>query len=267
MGREKTVAEMQDLDGSEEVGEIEAVEQQATQSAEEAPPAAPELPDRYRNKSVEDIVRMHQEAEKMIGRQAQEVGEIRKLADELLRSQLATKPKQQEEQQEVDFFANPQEAIRRAVETHPEVQNAKGVALQVQRTLAQQALVAKHPDMPNLVRDPDFVNWVRGSPVRMRLFQEADAYNVESADELLSTYKELRGKNTPVTQQQPTVQVDKQARDQMLKTAAVDTGGSGEMGKKVYRRADLIRLKISNPSKYDAMQEEISAAYREGRVK
>lgn len=261
------MAEMQDLDGSEEVGEIEAVEQQVTQSAQEAPPAASELPDKYRGKSVEDIVRMHQEAEKLIGRQAQEVGEIRKLADELLRSQLASKPKQQEEQNEVDFFANPQEAIRRAVETHPEVQTAKQVAIQVQRAQAQQALITKHPDMPELVRDPGFQNWVRGSAVRMRLFQEADAYNIDAADELLSTYKELRGRSTPAPQPQPTVQVDKQARDQMLKTAAVDTGGSGESGKKVYRRADLIRLKMRDPSKYESMQDEILAAYSEGRVK
>jgi predicted protein tyrosine phosphatase len=34
---------------------------------------------------------MHQEAEKLIGRQAQEVGEVRKLADSLLKQQLEAK--------------------------------------------------------------------------------------------------------------------------------------------------------------------------------
>ncbi len=43
------------------------------------------IPSKYQNKSLEEIVKMHQEAEKLIGRQAQEVGEVRKLADELIK--------------------------------------------------------------------------------------------------------------------------------------------------------------------------------------
>lgn len=262
------MADIQELDGSasEEVGELEAVEQQIEQAKqEEAKPAVPEIPEKYRGKSVEDIVRMHQEAEKLIGRQAQEVGEVRKLADELLRSQLNSKPKEPEEQQEVDFFANPQEAINRAVDRHPRVQAAEQYAVQAQRAQAQQMLMAKHPDMPNLVQDAEFLNWVKASKVRTQLFQAADAYNVDAADELLSTFKELRGRKQPPSQRE--VQVDKTARDQMIRSAAVDTGGSGETGRKVYRRADLIRLKMRDPMKYESMQDEILAAYSEGRVK
>jgi hypothetical protein len=52
-----------------------------------------------------------------------------------------------------------------------------------------------------------------------------------------------------------------------LQAAAVDTGGSGESSRKIYRRADLIRLKMTNPAKYEAMSDEILAAYAEKRVK
>jgi hypothetical protein len=52
-----------------------------------------------------------------------------------------------------------------------------------------------------------------------------------------------------------------------MKAAAVDTGGTGESGKKIYRRADLIRLKMTDPNRYDALSDEIMAAYQEGRVK
>jgi hypothetical protein len=34
---------------------------------------------------------MHQEAEKLIGKQAQEVGEVRKLADELIKQNLGSR--------------------------------------------------------------------------------------------------------------------------------------------------------------------------------
>jgi len=65
----------------------EQVEAQAEEPAVEEQPE-PEIPDKYRNKSIHDIVKMHQEAEKLIGKQAQEVGEVRKLADDLLRREL-----------------------------------------------------------------------------------------------------------------------------------------------------------------------------------
>ena len=37
------------------------------------------LPDKYQGKSTAEIVQMHQEAEKLLGRQSSEVGELRKM--------------------------------------------------------------------------------------------------------------------------------------------------------------------------------------------
>ena len=51
----------------------------------------------------------------------------------------------------------------------------------------------------------------------------------------------------------------------VILTTVVD--GTGESGKRVYRRADLIRLKMQDPARYDALSDEIMAAYAEGRVK
>ena len=251
------MAEIQDIDG--EVGEIEAVEEQL---AEPTPAAeVPSLPEQYRGKSVEDIVKMHQEAEKLIARQGREVGEVRKLADELIKSQLTPKPKV-EEVAPVDFFENPQEAIRQQIENHPRVREAEQTAKQLQADHARQLLNQMHPDVANIVQDSGFQDWIKASKVRTKLFQDAEAYDVDAADELLSTYKELR-----VVKQQQVAKVDTTARDQSLKAASVDTGGSGETTRKVYRRADLIRLKMRDPGKYDAMSDEIMAAYSEGCVK
>ena len=250
------MAELQDID---DVGELEAVEQQIEQAEQEA---KPELPEKYRGKSVEDIVRMHQEAEKLMSRQAQEVGEVRKLADELIKSQLKPKP-EPEVAEEIDFFENPQEAVRRAVENNPKVLAAEQYAIQVQRQQSQQTMLQKHPDAPAIVNDPEFQTWVRSSKVRERLFQQADTgYDFDAADELLSTFKELR--QVKVKRDDT---ADAEGRKQAMKAAAVDTGGSGESSKKIYRRADLIRLKMSNPDKYEAMQDDIMAAYNEGRVR
>ena len=248
------------------ISEIDAVEQ--IQQAEQAPQeVAYEVPEKYKGKNLEDIVKMHQEAEKLIGRQAQEVGEVRRLADELLKQQLSGKQQaqtpKQEETQEIDFFEDPQKAVAKAVQSHPDVLAAKQAAIQMKAMQTQQRLAATHPDFADIVKDGEFIEWVKGSPLRLNMYAMADAqYDFDAANELLSTFKQIRTAKTSQTQE-----AGKQARQQNLKAAAVDVSGTGESSKKVYRRADLIRLRMTDPNRYEALQPEIMAAYAEGRVK
>jgi hypothetical protein len=248
-------------------GEIE-IEEQVTETPQEEQTPEPVveqvIPEKYKGKSLDDIVRMHQEAEKMIGRQAQEVHEVRSLADQLLKRQLeADKAPAVESAPEVDFFENPQDSIKRAIENNPAVLEAKQANLEFKRMKTAQQLSAKHPDMATIVQDTGFQEWVKASQVRLGLYAKADAeFDFSSADELLSTYKELKQvRNNNVHE------TGKQQKAQALKAAGVDTGGSGEVAKKVYRRADLIRLKMTDPDRYELLQPEIMSAYSEGRVK
>lgn len=249
------MAEIQDIDG--EIGEIETVEKQQSEPVV----TAPELPEKYRGKTIEEVVKMHRDAEELIARQGREVGEVRKLADELIKSQLTPKA-EVEKPKEVDFFENPQEAIRQQIENHPRVLAAEQFAKQAQAEQSRQRLMQIHPDVQQIVGDVGFQEWVKASKVRTQLFQQADNFDVDAANELLSTYKELRG-----VRQKMAAEVDTTARDKTLKAAAVDTGGSGESSQKIFRRADLIRLKMRDPAKYEDMMPEIMAAYQSGRVK
>ena len=241
----------------------EPVEQTSVNSEEVA------IPEKYKGKSVEEIVKMHQEAEKMIGRQAQEVHEVRSLADQLLKQQLeSNKTKQTTEQtQEEDFFADPQKAVERTVDQHPAVLAAKQASLELKKMQTGQQLAAKHPDFMDIAQNADFQNWIKASPFRMDLFTKADAeFDFPAADELLSTYKELR--QVKSTQQQEQLKaVEAKAQDTAMKAASVDVGGSGEVSRKIYRRADLIKLKMTDPDRYMALQDEIMDAYATGRVK
>ena len=80
-----------------------------------------DIPEKYRGKSLDEVVKMHQEAEKLIGKQAQEVGEVRKLADELIKQNLgAVTTTTKEPEPEVDFFEDPKKAIQSTVEKHPD---------------------------------------------------------------------------------------------------------------------------------------------------
>ena len=222
-----------------------------------------ELPEKYREKSLEEVVRMHQEAEKLIGKQAQEVGEVRKLADELLKQNLGSKQQQVEVEPEVDFFENPQKAVQNTIDKHPDVLAARQAGMEFKRMQIQQKLAQDHPDYTQVVNDSEFQNWVKSSPIRLGLYAKADGeFDYDSANELLSTFKQLRGVRV-----KESGQADNAARAKTMKAIEVDTGGSGESSKRVYRRVDLIRLKMQDPNRYDALSDEIMLAYAEKRVR
>ena len=251
--------------------DIEETKQQQqtvdTQAAEQPKDDTPKVPSKYQGKTLEEIVQMHQEAEKLIGRQAQEVGEVRKLADQLIKNNLEHQntqlPQTNNKTEEVDFFEDPQKAIQRAVESHPDVQAAKQTAAQFRAMQTQQKLAAKHPDFADVVRDGEFQEWVKASPVRLNMFALADsAYDFDSADELLSTFKQIKGAKAQQTQN-----AGQQVLQKNLKAASVDVGGTGESSQKVYRRADIMNLMMTNPERYEALQPEIMAAYASGRVR
>jgi hypothetical protein len=232
-----------------------------------------EVPEKYKNKSLDEIVRMHQEAEKLIGRQAQEVGEVRKLADSLLKQQLEAKhDKQPEPAQEIDWFEDPQKAINQALESNPVLkQLQEQQAIQAQRA-ALDVIEKSHPDFVSVAQSEDFQQWVAESKVRQRLYNDANNYDADSALELLNNYKSLRGlkqqkEETSKAADEALKKTDSEGRSKALKAAAVQQGGTGETGKPVYRRADLIRLRMQDPNRYESMADEILNAYAEGRVR
>jgi len=229
-----------------------------------------ELPEKYKGKSAIEIAKMHQEAEKLIGRQANEVHEVRSLADQLLKQQLESNNNRQapiEESLEEDFFADPASAVNRQVEKHPAVLEAKQAALEMKKMKITQQLSVKHPDFATIAQDAGFQDWVKSSAIRLNLFAKADAeFDFESADELLSTYKELK-QIKQQNQATQTAAVENKAQEQAMRAASVDVGGAGESSRKVYRRADLIKLRMTDPERYMQMSDEIMDAYATGRVK
>jgi hypothetical protein len=243
---------------------------QAVEAKAEAAPTKeePAIPEKYKGKSMDDIIRMHQEAEKLIGRQAQEVGEVRKLADELIKRQISPQVEPAKAiEDDTDFFADPVKAVNKAVESHPAVLQAQQAAAQMARMQTANRLAQSHPDYTQVITDPEFASWVNESPIRQRLYAAADRqFDFDSANELLANFKALK-KAKQETVQQAAQQLQDQ-RNQTLKaaTVAVD-GATGETSKKIYRRADLIRLQLTDPERYMANQDDIMLAYNEGRVR
>ena len=247
--------------------EVQSLEQQETlpeQSAEPEPEE--ELPAKYQGKSLQDVVQMHQEAEKALGRQSGEVGELRQVVDQFIQSQTQLTQQnapQQEPTEDVDFFTDPEQAVSKAIENHPSVKQTQELNQQLKAQTALAQLQQKHPDVETIMKDPKFVEWVKGSKIRTQLLAYADqAYDFDSADELFTTWKE---RQQVVTQ---TAEMEKQGRKKAVKAASTgNTRGSNPVSKKIYRRADIIKLMRTDPDRYQSLSEEILTAYKEGRVR
>lgn len=271
--REATVVTDEPEAIEEYVNLSEEAEAEADAPAEEAPEVAEEpevaddLPEKYQGKSTAEIARMHQELEKRLGQQSQEVGELRRHFDEYVQSSINSQQSSAPEApaEDVDFFADPAAAVAKAIENHPSLQQAQAVAAEMAKSQALAKLKTAHPDMNEVLQDEKFKEWVGASEVRTQMYQDADQrYDFAKANELLNLYKERAN----VVQQ--TAVVEKQSRKNEVKKASTGTARSNPEGaspKKVYRRRDIIELMNSDPKRYEALMPEIMKAYAEGRVK
>jgi hypothetical protein len=241
---------------TQNIQEAQEAEQQPTPEQED------DIPERYRGKSAKDLIRMHQEAEKLMGRHSQEVGELRRVVDDFIKQQTVVKEAPKEE--DVDFFTDPEKAIDARLAKHPKLIEAERLNAELAKERALMALQKAHPDFSDIVQNDGFKEWVAKSKVRSELLNRADQrYDFEAADELFTSWKERQEmlKNTTAIQQ-----ADRKTQLKQASTGA--TRGSGEpQSKKIYRRSDIVDLMRKDPDRYMALQPEIMAAYAEGRVK
>jgi hypothetical protein len=257
----------------EEAVQTPITDEVQVQETEEAVEAAPEaIPDKFAGKSAEEIINSYQNLEKELGRKSQEVGELRKLSDSFLQAEVSrqqqpnppTETSETLEDTGPDFFDDPNAAVNQAIENHPKFQEFQKFQQEQAQSASKAQLEQSHPDFTDVVQDAKFQEWVKGSPIRVQLFQAADAYNFDAANELLSTWKDraMIDKTQEVTQQAEAER--KAALKAGTAESRTSTGSTG--GGKTFNRADLIRLKMEDPAKYDSMQKEIFAAYADGRV-
>ncbi len=259
------IIEDERLDDDKELDNINDLQTEA-EATPEPTPAEDDVPEKYKGKSTAEIVRMHQEAEKLLGKQSGEVGELRSVVDSYIQTQLdSTTPQPQEtDDEDIDFFSDPDKAVERAIANHPSIKKAEASNLNNQRQAAQSKLQSRHPDMNEIVQDGKFVDWIKSSKIRTQLFAQADRqYDYDAADELFTNWKERQG---VVAQAAST---EKDTRKAAVKSASTGTArGTGEQrAKKVYRRSDIIKLMKTDPDRYMALSDEITQAYAENRVR
>jgi hypothetical protein len=254
-------AELPETEESIEPEQPEEETAEATESVEED-----DIPDKYRGKTAAEIAKMHEEAEKLIGRQSSEVGELRRIVDDFVKTQLEQQKQspQAQDEPEIDFFEDPDAYIERKLASHPKMKEAEEYNQQARQSAILTQLQQNHPDYQSILQDEKFAEWIMASKVRQNLYAQADQqFDYDAADELLTLWKERQN----IVKQ--TEEVQKQDRKNQAKAASTGKAkGSGEpSSRKVYRRSDIIELMKTNPKRYAQISDEIMQAYAEGRVK
>jgi hypothetical protein len=271
------MATLVDLPSDDETDNNEYLELVETEAPAEEQPAEVEaseedsLPEKYRGKTAAELAEMHANLERLMGKQSEEVGELRKAFDNMVKDSIVSNRNQQQSapepsvEDDIDYWADPKSAIERTLQNHPTIKNAERVAIEMAKKESIAALQSAHPDMKEILADEAFKQWVQKSEIRTALYQDADQnYNYKAANELFDLWKERKG----IVEQ--TKQVEKAAQKQEVRKAATGSSRSnpdGQTTKKVYRRRDIIELMNRDPKRYEALQPEIMKAYAEGRVK
>jgi|TARA_R110000744_G_scaffold143788_3_gene255731 hypothetical protein len=223
-----------------------------------------DLPDKYRGKSLKEVAAMHQEAERLVGRQGDEVGQLRKVVDDYIQTEIDKREVTKEPAEEVDFFTDPDKAIESKISNHPAVKQAIEQAEKFNQASNLATLQRKYPKMETHLNDVKFQEWVDGSEYRKALFSKANTqYDLGAADEMFGMWEE----RLSVVDQ--TVNAEASSRSAQVRQASTGSSGGSRAasGRKTYRRSDIIKLMRTDPDRYQDMSSEIMKAYAEGRVK
>lgn len=247
-------------------------EKQATEQ-----PATPDedIPEKFKGKSVKEIVDSYKQLESQYGRMANDLGQQRHLTDRLLNlkrendlSANGGTPRKVEIPQikATDLADNPSQAIDQVVQARlaAKEQEQQMTAAELARQAAAQRLVADHPDYQNYVNNQEFMTWVQGSALRRSAASRAQAGDFDEGNALLTEFKEHKKAVSRQTEESNL----EGARKASLESGSRGAGAEKGQGK-TYRRADLLELQMTNPDKYysDDFQRVILKAYAEGRVK
>jgi len=224
------------------------------------------IPDKFKGKSLEEVISSYQSLESEYGRRNNEVGSLRKLTDQLLELDKKETPETKREAITVDsLLESPDDVINQSIDNNPRLKALEESMLRQNVAKDKSAFDSKHPEWETTLTSPEFETWVMESKVRQRMLIEADKnYDYETGSELFDMYELAKGSAI----KEATTQRNSKAR-KTAKSGVTEQGGSPKETKSVkkYRRVDLINLKVSNPSEYERRYEsEFRQAYIDKRV-
>lgn len=232
---------------------------------------------RFLGKSPEEIMESFAEAQALISRQGQELGELRKTTQTLIELQskpVVTQEPSPEPEKGVtvdDLYDDAEGAIAKVVtkstkQTSERIEALEKELAQRQAREVELDLERRYPGWKVEASKPEFVDWVKASPVRLRLAKAADSYDLDSANDLLELWYERKQVATKVAADL--------TREQQFRDATLESSSPSDVEQiPMYKRHEIQERRIAAINGNQQAQrwlethaEDLRLAYREGRV-
>jgi hypothetical protein len=247
------------------------------QSAE-APAATVDdsLPEKYRGKTAQEIADMHQNAERRLGEQANEIGQLRGIVTDLssLTQTLPDSQPVEEEQVELtgdEILADPVGSVRKIVSADRAKESAKREKEAKEAELAAEiaAFHSQYPDAMQVAETEEFQAFVNRTENRKRDMNIASTDQtvnaLRAAARLIDDFNDFNAVTAPAAPEAPVTPTPQ------AMARAASTEGSGPSGsvsaKELVYESDVTKVAMNEPERYrsPSYQAELKAAIKEGR--
>lgn len=224
--------------------ELESEIQDAAQNSQDRQVAGNpgfELPERFKDKPLEEVAKAYVELEKAYSRQGNDLGKMRQAMDEYLALQSPQQSEAPTKQEPItidSLYDDTEGAIQRGVEKYAgdRIKTLEAELARAKLETRVQSLSEKYEGWEQTVQSPEFQNWVMESSYRQRLAQAADKWDLDAAEDLLGMYNDVRGVNSTQA---------KAERDRALRDATLETGAASVPAQEqVFSRTGLTAMRV-----------------------
>jgi hypothetical protein len=143
-----------------------------------------------------DWQKRYEDMDKAFSRQGQTMGEYREIIDKFITNSTPDAPEPSSPEVSPitpdDIYENPDEAVRRAVDSHPAIKRVAELEEELNHSHTQNLkdqFSQKHPDYNIVAATPEFANWVYENTTRLELAKRADQFDMAAADALFTLYE------------------------------------------------------------------------------
>lgn len=261
--------------------QVREAQQQPARSEAPAPdPVTGERPDWLppKFKDPKEFRQSYEELESTLGRQAQEIGSLRQLTNELVASRQTYDYYDDGDSQQVpdlsadDVLNDPRGSIGRVVQE--EIKRAlapvNDSVASLEASLTMGEFSRRHPTFQDDQNSPEFAAWLQEDRLRKQFaaaaLNQANSGDLSGVDDLFSEWEQHRAK-APAQSEEPTSQ---ERAAELAASAIAPSGGMGGTAPKQYvRRSDLDHIMMNDRDRYDspAFQQWMQDKYSKGLVK
>jgi hypothetical protein len=200
-----------------------------------------EIPEKYRGKSLEEVIAMSEALERKASRLGNEVGQLRKL-----REQVDLTPQTRKiERKEVNVDAlleNPEQAVETVIGQSEKIRELEEKVERIGGASARREFEKAYPNYEQDLANEEFIDWALKNPVRRALAQAADQYDFTAATELWGMWQERQ--ELVGAQEKAKAEQKKAVREQKLRDGTLESGtGNSTETKKVFSRREIRDLK------------------------